>query len=255
MTNEVRTLPDQYFHWLKNNTILRGLGDAWTEITTPFLDRHNDCLQIYVRSENDGYRLTDDGYILSDLRMCGCDLDSPKRQAMFREMLSGFGIQVVENRLETLASRAEFSQRKHNLIQAMLSVNDMFYLSSPHTTNLFLDTATNWLDSQKIRYTPNVQLKGKSGFSYHFHAVIPKSDKEPERILQAINNPDRTSVQHLIFEWNDTKEERSQGSTLYPLLNDEDKSVRPELITALAQYGITCILWKKRDKFITRLSV
>ena len=41
------------------------------EITTPFVDRHNDSLQIYLFQENGNYVLTDDGYTLSNLEMSG----------------------------------------------------------------------------------------------------------------------------------------------------------------------------------------
>jgi len=54
---------DKYVAWLKDKTSLRQLED-WIEITTPYLDRHNDHLQIYAKRLNGGYLLTDDGYVL-----------------------------------------------------------------------------------------------------------------------------------------------------------------------------------------------
>ena len=33
--------------WLKDKTTLREVDGEWVEITTPYLDRHNDALQIY----------------------------------------------------------------------------------------------------------------------------------------------------------------------------------------------------------------
>jgi len=82
----VHSLNNWYFDWLRDKTVLREIDNGWTEITTPFLDRRNDCLQIYAKPENGMILLTDDGYVISDLRICGCDLDSPKqaRQAQGR---------------------------------------------------------------------------------------------------------------------------------------------------------------------------
>ena len=51
MINEIQTLLDQYMKWLKDKTALRQIED-WVEITTPYLDRHNDYIQIYARREN-----------------------------------------------------------------------------------------------------------------------------------------------------------------------------------------------------------
>ena len=45
---------------MKDKTVLRQIKD-WVEITTPYLDRHNDYLQIYVKRDNSGFILTADG--------------------------------------------------------------------------------------------------------------------------------------------------------------------------------------------------
>jgi len=77
MINEIQELLDKYLLWLKDKTTLRQVGD-WVEITTPYLDRHNDYLQIYVKRSNGGYILTDDGYTIGDLRQSGCEIESKK---------------------------------------------------------------------------------------------------------------------------------------------------------------------------------
>ena len=47
--NEIDVLIENYFEWLKDNTSTKLINDTWSEITTPYLDRHNDCLQIYAK--------------------------------------------------------------------------------------------------------------------------------------------------------------------------------------------------------------
>jgi len=74
---EIKTLMDQYVAWLGSKTTLRQAAD-WIGITTPYLDRHNDYLQIYARRQNGNYILTDDGYILDELELSGCKLESPR---------------------------------------------------------------------------------------------------------------------------------------------------------------------------------
>jgi hypothetical protein len=248
-SSEIKELNNQYFDWLRDNTILREINDDWTEITTPFLDRHNDCMQIYVRPERGNVHLTDDGYIIDDLQMSGCEIDSPKRQIVLKEMLNGFGIKFVDGRLEAIGTKREFPQLKHSLIQAMLAVDDMFYLSSPHVASLFSEDAESWLNSVGVRFAPNVNLKGKSGFSYHIFAVIPRSSHAPERIVQPINCPDKKSVQRLIFEWDDTKETRKSDSVIYPLLNDSEITLKPAILSAFEQYGIQPIPWSQRKEY------
>jgi|ERR1700733_8993427 len=130
MKDEVSKLVEKYWLWLKDKTVLKEVGQEWIEITTPHLDRHNDFLQIYIKKINNRYLLTDDGYIISDLSASGCSLDSLKRQKMLKTVLAGFGIQLDGENLVVQASAMDFPIKKHNLVQAMLAVNDFFYLAS-----------------------------------------------------------------------------------------------------------------------------
>src|SRR2546429_4820113 len=79
MIQDIQRLLDAYHAWLKDKTALRQVDD-WIEITTPYLDRHNDYVQIYAKKSNGSYILTDDGYTIDDLETSGCKLQSPKRQ-------------------------------------------------------------------------------------------------------------------------------------------------------------------------------
>lgn len=139
MREEIQNLLDQYTRWLKDKTILKQIDDQWVEITTPHLDRHNDSLQIYAKREKNGFLLTDDGYIINDLASSGCAIDaSPKRKELLKITLAGFGVKLDGDCLIVHAAPDNFPLRKHNLIQAMLSVNDLFYLASPYVSSLFL---------------------------------------------------------------------------------------------------------------------
>ena len=74
--------------------MLREVNDQYVEITTPYLDRHNDYTQIYVRRENGGFLLTDGGETIQDLRASGCDLETSKRRDLLTSALNGFGIRL-----------------------------------------------------------------------------------------------------------------------------------------------------------------
>ena len=247
MIEEVKTLLDQYATWLREQTTLRNVED-WIEITTPYLDRHNDCLQIYVRRSDRGFLLTDDGYILTDLELSGCEINTPKRHALFRTTLNGFGVRVNGKALEVQASADNFALRKHNLVQAMLAVNDLFYLASPIVKSLFHEDVVSWLDSCEIRFTPKIKLTGKSGYDHMFDFVIPKSRKHPERILRAINNPNKNAAQTIAFSWIDTREERAPDTRAYALLNDGDQRIPENVIEAMRNYEVRPIPWSDRDK-------
>jgi hypothetical protein len=253
MIEEIQKLLDEYVAWLKDKTSLRQIDD-WVEITTPYLDRHNDFLQFYARTSNGGFLLTDDGHTINDLEQSGCKLESPKRQDLLRMTLNGFGVQLHDNALEVHASGDNFALRKHNLVQAMLAVNDMFYLAVPLVANLFFEDVVAWLDLSEIRYTPKVKFTGKTGYDHLFDFVIPKSQRQPERILQTVNRPNRDTAQSVVLAWIDTKEVRSAGSKAYALLNDSEQPVSPPVLDALRSWDVHPVPWTRREEVREELS-
>ncbi len=247
MIQDVQALVERYSAWLKEKTSLREAGDC-VEITTPYLDRHNDYLQIYAKRANDGFVLTDDGYVLDDLELSGCRIDSPKRQALLETTLNGFSVRANGRALEVKASSDNFALRKHNLVQAMLAVNDLFYLASSNVEVLFRDDVTEWLDVSDVRYTPGVKFTGRSGYDHRFDFVIPKSRVRPERVLRAINRPSRDTAQTMAFSWVDTKEVRSSGARAYAILNDSGARVSEAVLDAMRNYEVRPVLWSTRDE-------
>jgi len=253
MINEVQALLGQYWAWLRDKTTLRQVKD-WIEITTPYLDRHNDRLQIYAKRRDGGYVLTDDGYVLTDLEQSGCRIDSPKRQALLKVTLNGFGVQVSGQALEVHASPDNFALRKHSLVQAMLAVNDLFYLASPVVASLFYEDVVAWLDLSEIRYTPRVKFTGKSGYDHLFDFVIPRSRHQPERILRAINRASRDTAQAMAFSWIDTREVRSPESRAYAILNDSEQSISESVLDAMRNYEVRAVAWSGREQVRTELA-
>jgi hypothetical protein len=251
--DEIKSLMDQYIDWLRSKTTLRQI-DNWVEIITPYLDRHNDYLQIYAKRQNDSFILTDDGYILGDLEQSGCKLESPKRLALLQTTLNGFGVRLSGDVLEVEASKENFSLKKHNLLQAMLAVNDLFYLASPMISSIFYEDVVAWLDQNEIRYITNVKFTGKSGLDHHFDFVIPKSKEQPDRFLQAINRPSKDEVMAAVFAWLDIREMRTADSRAFAILNDSEREVSPSVRGALERYEVKPFIWSNRDVAIPELT-
>ena len=254
MIEEIRTLLDQYSRWLRDKSVLREVDDRYVEITTPYLDRHNDYTQIYVRRDNGGFLLTDGGETIEDLRSSGCDLETRKRKDILLATLNGFGVQREDDALVVKATSQNFSLRKHNLVQAILAVNDMFYLAVPVVTSLFLEDVTAWLELHEIRHTPNVKFTGKSGYDHTFDFVVPASRRAPERLLRAVNRPSRDIAEALAFSWVDTKDVRPPTSRFYAFLNDEERPPSSSIVDALRNYEIIPVIWSERDQVRSELA-
>jgi hypothetical protein len=244
---QIEDLVDRYLSWLKDRTLLRTLKGA-TEITTPYLDRHNDYIQIYAKPDDLGLTLTDDGYTLDDLEASGCSLSSTRRQALLKVTLNGFGVKLHDGALTVHATPDNFPIKKHNLIQAMLAVNDLFYLVPSITKSLFAEDVMDWLDLSDIRYVPRMKFSGASGFDHVFDFTIPKSRVRPERVLRAISSPSRDKAESFAFAWHDTREARPPHAMAYAMLNDNERPVTSSVTDALQAYGIRPIAWSHREQ-------
>jgi len=251
---EIEELLHGYHAWLSDKTTLRQVNGEWIEITTPYLDRHNDAMQIYVRGESGGYILTDDSYTIHDLESAGCSLQTDKRQDLLKMTLNGFGVRRENDALEVHATAETFALKKHSLIQAMLAVNDLFYLAKPVIESLFFEDVVSWLDVNDIRFTPAVKFTGISGYDHLFNFVIPKSRKEPERIVQAINRPTRETALTFIYAWTDTRQTRPPDSKAYAMLNDIEQPVSSNVIEAFRNYQIRAVPWSDRAHVVPELA-
>ena len=130
-TTTIENLITTYYAWLRAKTSVQDVDGQWSVITTPYLDRHNDYLQIYVRAHPlGGYELSDDGYTITDLANSGCDMSTPRRRQLLHTTLNGFGVTLDGDALVVRCEHDQFANKKHNLIQAMLVVNNIFYTAT-----------------------------------------------------------------------------------------------------------------------------
>lgn len=254
MIDDIRELLNKYADWVRDKSVLRHLNDDYVEITTPYLDRHNDYLQLYVRRYNSGYLLTDGGEVIGDLRSSGCDLETKRRQQLLRATLNGFGVQLEGEALQVHAIPSNFSLRKHNLVQAMLAVNDMFVLAAPTVASVFVEDVADWMTLHDVRFIPRVKFTGKSGYDHHFDFVIPSSRVKPERLVRAIARPNRETAEAVAFGWIDTREVRSVNSKCLAILNDEHAPPTGTVFDALKSYEITPVLWSEREEHLQELA-
>jgi len=250
---ECEQLVEAYVGWLRKGLSIEELEQA-CELTTPFLDRHNDHLQIYAAKHDGKILLSDDGYVLSDLRTSGLDLNTSKRKAVLEAVLNGFGVRTDGKQILVEASQRNLGQRLHALVQAMLAVNDMFVMAQPRVAGFFWEDVKEFLDQHDIRYSPRVKISGRSGFDHAIDFLIPKSRTRPERFIQAINAPNKNTIGTYLFALGDTREARGDGSEAYAFLNDHEREVGGDVVEALEAYEVEAALWSRREDYVEALA-
>lgn len=251
---DIQSMIKEYSDWLNTGFTAVKTGEFY-ELTTPYLDRYNDALQIYVRqNENGSYFLTDDGAIIRNLKSSGVSFSrSPKRKEMLLRIARRFGVTVNGDDLEVLAARSNYPQRKHMLIQAMLTIDDMF-IAEPNTAkNFFAEDVGLFLDANDIYYSRDFSLVGKTGSLYVYDYHIQRTKEKPERFCRAINHMTQNSRNLTLFNWLDTQEQRADKSELIIFLNDKQE-LDPSDLDALQVYDVNYILWSQRQSKLPLLA-
>ena len=242
---DIQKLIDDYATWLKQEITFEKVGEYY-EITTPYLDSANDYLQIYVRQIGDDIYFTDDSATIRNLKMAGFQF-TPARKSHLQRILNQYGVRLDGDELICKAPANSFAQKKHLFIQAMLRIDDMFAISKSKVASLFLDDIQEFFDQKEIFYSDNVQFTGISGFAHNYDFLLQRTKAKPERLCQAVNNPNKSSMGNILFAWNDTKPSRKNGSQLVVILNDQN-TVAKGVEDAFANYDVKVIRWSQREK-------
>lgn len=241
----IQKLISEYTEWLKSEITFEKIGEYY-EITTPYLDNANDYLQIYVRQIGNEIYLTDDGYTIKGLKMGGFQF-TPSRKEHLKTILLQYGVALDGDELVTKAPASAFPQKKHLFLQAMMRVDDMFTVSKAKVSSYFLDDIQEFFQQQDVFYSDNVQFIGKSGFSHNYDFLMQRSKTKPERLCQAVNNPNKSSMGNILFAWNDTKPSRKADSQLIVMLNDQN-NITKGIDDAFANYDVKVVRWSEREE-------
>ena len=237
-------LAKEYADWLRDETISESADDLCV-ITAPFVDRHSDFLQIYVTLTDDGYSLSDDGYVIRDLRISGVTLDTERRKDALSVILKQLGVSLEEGELRVTAPVGQFAQAKHNLIQSMLAVGDLIHLAQPTVVAVFKEDVERYLRSKEVRFIPDAKLTGSSGLNHSFDFLVAGS--KIEHYAKAINTPSRENVVELIFSWEDLRDVRPKNAVASAIVNDQERAMSRPLLDALDRYRIEVIQWSQRE--------
>jgi hypothetical protein len=250
---ECERLIADYLHWLKEGLKVSELKGS-CRIATPFLDRHNDEIEIFVEERNGGLLLTDDGYTIADLASSGMEFGTDKRKAHLTAILNGFGVHRQEDELQVHATPQDFPQKKHNLVQAMLAVNDMFVMGEEHVLSLFKEDVANFLESNQIPVFPEFKLSGRSGFDHKFDFGLPKTQRRPQRVIRAINDLTKDQALSFAFAVADVRVLRAEPLVAFTFVNDVEHPPNEDNLAAVRAYEIEPLLWSKRRDTLSVLN-
>jgi len=243
---DIKALIQTYLNYLHTNFDIEKIEKDIYKITTPFLDRRNDHLTIYAIIKGEEIILTDDSYTLNDLEMDGITI-TKKREEELKRILIGYGVHKKNNELFVIAHRSSFAQKKHNFIQALLNVNDMYLLSHERVTSIFLEDIKNFFDEKGLIYTENIAIEGKSKITHKFDFLIPKqvTKYKEEALIKALNTPKVENIRAILFSFEDIKN-AGRIDKNFVILNDKNP-INDKVYEALNNYDVIPLHWKNLE--------
>lgn len=254
--NEILELVSSYTEWFKNETTVKRLkGGIVNVIHTPFLDFNNDRISVYATLKDNEIVLSDDRSTFNNLEMVGLGL-TEKRQEHLNHILNRTLIKLSENQeIIKTTDEENFAHDLHSLITAIIDIGNLQMTSQDKVATFFHEDVLNYLDKKKIYYTENVRFTGKSNFIHNYDLLFQRNDKNPTRLCNIVDNPNKGKIADILFSWEDTKDARKKDSlesALIVILNDE-KKISDNVIDALKRYDVKPIPWSQKEKNISFL--
>jgi len=245
---DILKMIDDYTAWLRKEITTVNFGE-YIELTTPYLDRFNDYLQIYAKQDPNGtITLTDDGYIIGSLISSGMTFKSNSNNyKMLNKITAKFNVNLIGEEIVATATAHTFPQKKHMMIQAMLAIDDLFVVSPDIVKNLFLEYIETYLNANEIYYSKDFSLLGKSGTVYTYDFHLQRTKERPERFCRGFNRLNISKRDLTLFNWMDTQEKRGVSSELIVIYNDEN-SVSDDVLTGFYNYGIKTLPFSQRQE-------
>lgn len=247
LATDASSLIDGYLRWLRENLRAEEI-EGGVVITTPFLDRHSDEIELFLTKVNGAFRISDDGYTIRDLRSGGIDLTKGSRQEQLVRILHGYGVQIDGDELWVKTTLTEFPQKKHNLVQAILAVDDLHVTAREQVLQFFREDVEEFLQREQVPLFRDVKLSGKSGLDHHFDIGLPSAGRRAEGVLKAINTLRRETATAFAFAVEDVRKVRGADALgAFAVVNDSEGAPATENLDVLRNYGVVPILWSERE--------
>ena len=141
---------------------------------------------------------------------------------------------------------------KHNFLQGLLMIDDMFLTSHNRVMSYFLSDVMDFFKIKEIYASPNISIMGYSEIEHKFDFLISKNKKHEERLIKVINNlQNRDKFMATIYAFKDVEERGAEDFIIY---NDLNKPLSDEYLKALELQKISPLAWSEKEQWHKNLS-
>lgn len=243
-------LVENYLSWLRQNIKSEDIENGY-HFTLPFLDNHNDHIEIYaIKTSSSEITLTDGGYIINDLEISGVSFDYPARKNILEQTLLNYGVKLEESdkSIYIKTDLQNLPKRKHSLVQCILAISDLYVLARESVQNFFFDDVIAKFRENKVSASPKVTINGKSGYPNNIDILIPTA--VGDILIKTISNPKKDRITSTLFAYNDiraTGRDVKDGVIIY---DDREYEIKKDDELAVKNYQTKFVGYSKIDEYI-----
>lgn len=175
------TLKNSYYDWLTKNIIFEDISNGYISISTPFLDTNYDNINLFANFiDKERITVSDFGYTVFNLEELGININKRNKTvwSIFEATLNNFGIDNDKGNLSITTTVDRFPVAKNRMLNAIMRLNDLVYLSKNNVVSSFNDQVSDFLHESNVFFTHNIEIPSACGISSHFDFLIPTNTKE-----------------------------------------------------------------------------
>lgn len=255
----IEELKKTYFDWITKSISLSKFKN-FIEIETPFLDMHNDHINLlFIKGEKD-YLLSDDGYILNELEILNLPVTSTnRRKEYFYKTLKIFGVNHNNDTNELYVQFKDlnqYPQRQQDLLQCIIHITDMLITAKTSSSSVFVNDVENFFIENGIPFSKGTGYHGKSGNTQTFDFTTPRLKNVKEKIINTVNSPASGNYMNVIFPFIDIAESHVKDDSLfYVIVNNTESIIPKNFESSLSNYDISLLEWKKKQEIKKELQI
>lgn len=246
-------LIDNYLEWYKSKIEIKKLRKA-DEIITPYTNHINDRIPIYIIWHNDDtLELSDDGLTLNELDMMGMNYNTNTRLKILDGIIRKYSLRLVGNTITTGEfDIANFPQKKHDILQAILSVYDLLNLNESNTRNMFKEDVYNFFFENEFGGNVSPKFTGSSSINYSMDYSLGATKSRPNIMFQFVRNPNFDTITSQSFIYDDLiNEEQFKAFGLKIVMVTDTKSISDRNLIAAETANVEIIPFANKDKLLS----
>ena len=114
---------------------------------TPFTFEDGDVLKVVMRTDGDGWMLTDEGHTFMHISYYEVDLDSKTRRRLMDQVLATYGVQDNDGELTLKVVGDMYGDSLFTFLQALTKISDITYLKRERVRSLFMEEFRGYLET------------------------------------------------------------------------------------------------------------